>query len=553
MEVAASAAAVLGAMGFLLVRVYRDVWRVPLFVDEAVTALTATRPLGEVVQIVVVDRGGAPGHFVLVHLTFLFHASAGVLRWLSVACALASIAVTFDLGRRIHGRLAGVTAAVVVATSPLLGVYATFGRMYALFVLVSALAADLLVRAAQLRTTGAAVAAGAAVASLPLVHPYGVLPAGLALAAAVLRWRRRPLRLATLGLAAALVAVPVAIASLRLSDRFGVARNSNARLLSPSETVDYVWRTFREYAGIQRPAVLAALLLALAGAFALRSSRRDFVLLAGAAIVVPFVLLAVLPTGRPQGLADVSTRHMIFWLPCYAAFIGAGAAHLLARMPRPAAAVGAAAVAAFFAFFGAPGVGDPREASELNRATAKRGVLQDPSRWLGNETVDGDLLYFASPLYLEALPATRGGWLLDAAPGGILSRTFERVTFPAPGAVIAVPLADSELELGPLASLVDADIYATDEWLVIRLHGPFGGPRAALDRLHEAWIAAMEAVPSPSRRLRGHLRDNEANLCGALRRAGGDCPRDRAVPKRVASRSVVTMRDGRQSGRLRGV
>ena len=526
----AAGCAVAAATALLLWRLVPDVWQRPLFVDEVVTGMTATRPFGELLGIVVLDRGGAPAHFVLVHLAFTVDASAGTLRWLSVLCAAATVVVAFDLGRRLHSRLAGVGAAVVVATSPLLGVYGSFGRMYALFALVAAVSADLLVRAAEVRTDAAAVAAGAAVALLPLVHPYGLLPAGLVLAFVVVRWRRRPLHVAVVSIAAALVVVPVAFASLRLSDRFAVAGSNTARLLSPSETVDYVWETLGAYAGVRGAAVAVPLLFALAGVVALRTSRRAFVVLALLAVLVPFALLALLPTGRPQGLGHISTRHMIFWLPCYAALIGAGAAAVLGRLPRPVTLAGAVALGAFVAFFGARGIGDPRTASGLSRVTGNRAVLTEPARWLGDRTEAGDLLFFASPLYLEALPATRDGHLLDAAPGGILSRRLERVDFPVPGAVVAIPKGQATIDIAPLAGLQRVDVHVAEGWLVIRAHGPFASPRAALARMHEAWATAIRAFPEPSRRLRVHLRNNEANLCGALRQAGGDCSHAGTAP-----------------------
>ncbi|HZB24208.1 MAG TPA: glycosyltransferase family 39 protein [Gaiellaceae bacterium] len=522
-ESVAAAAAVGASVLVLLARLVRDVGREPLFVDEVVTAMTATRPVGEMLGIVVLDRGGAPGHFVLAHVAFLVHASAGVLRWLSIACAIGALLLAYDLGRRLHSRLAGVGAAVVVATSPLVGVYGTFGRMYALFAFVGAAAADLLVRAHQAGTTRTVIEAGAVVALLPLVHPYGLLPAALVAGAAAFRWRRRWRHLAVLGLAAALVAVPVALASVRLSDRFGVARHNRATLLSPSETIDYVWLTLGDYAGTSGAAVLVPLLFALAGAFALRTSRRSFVVVALLAVALPFLLLAVLPTGRPQGLAHVSTRHMIFWLPCYAALIGVGGAHVLGRLPRPVMLGVGALFAAFLTYVGPGGISDPRESSTLNVVTAKPRTLRDPADWLREATEPRDLLYFASPLWAAALPDTRDAWLLDAAPGGILGRTLERVDFPVPGGAVAIPVGFAEVELAPLARLERADVYASDRWLVIRAIGPLADEREALDRLHEAWVVGMESVPNASRRLRAHLRQNETNLCAALRRAGGNC------------------------------
>src|SRR5829696_6291490 len=180
--------------GLLLYRIAPDVRGRPLYEDEAVAGLISMRPLGEVLETVMVDRGGAPLHFVLTHGVFSLDASADALRWLSVVCAVASVPLCFDLGRRLGGQGAGLVAAAVAASSTALAVYGSFGRMYALYVLVAALAADLFVRALELRTPGAVAAAAAAFWLLPAVHPYGLIPALVALAVAALLWRRRSLR-----------------------------------------------------------------------------------------------------------------------------------------------------------------------------------------------------------------------------------------------------------------------------------------------------------------------------------------------------------------------
>src|SRR4030095_16870105 len=186
--------ALAGACAFLLVRLWPDVESKPLYEDEAISGLISMRPLPEVLDTVVVDRGGAPLHSVLAHLAFAIDASPEALRWLSVLCALGAVPLTFDLGRRLAGTPAGIVAAVVVASSTALSVYGTFGRMYALFVLVAVLFADLYVRALERRTLGAVAAAAAAGVLLPAVHPYGAIPAFVALVAATILWRRRDRR-----------------------------------------------------------------------------------------------------------------------------------------------------------------------------------------------------------------------------------------------------------------------------------------------------------------------------------------------------------------------
>src|SRR4029450_10411113 len=198
----AAAASVAAATGFLLYRLAPDVTGKALYEDEGITALVSMRPLTEVLTTVVLDRGGAPLHFVLAHAVLAANASSSALRWLSVLFALASVPLCFDLGQRLGGMGAGVIAAVVAASSTALAVYGSFGRMYALFVFVAALFADLFVRALELRTPTAVASAAAAGWLLPAVHPYGAIPALVALAAAAVIWRGRPLS----------AAVPVAIA-----------------------------------------------------------------------------------------------------------------------------------------------------------------------------------------------------------------------------------------------------------------------------------------------------------------------------------------------------
>src|SRR6188508_3040762 len=167
--------AVAGACAYLLVELVPDVGSKPLFEDEAVSGLISARPFGEIVATTMWDRGGAPLHFLLVHLGFFFDSSPEALRWVSVAFALGAVGLCYDLGRRVDGSVAGVAAAIVAAASGMLAVYGSFGRMYALFAFAAALAVDLFVRAVDRPTTGTVAAASAAAWLLPAVHPYGGL------------------------------------------------------------------------------------------------------------------------------------------------------------------------------------------------------------------------------------------------------------------------------------------------------------------------------------------------------------------------------------------
>src|SRR6186997_2157289 len=82
--------AVAAACAYLLVELVPDVGSKPLFEDEAVSGLISARPFGEMIATTMWDRGGAPLHFVLVHLAFLFDSSPEALRWISVVFAVAA-------------------------------------------------------------------------------------------------------------------------------------------------------------------------------------------------------------------------------------------------------------------------------------------------------------------------------------------------------------------------------------------------------------------------------------------------------------------------------
>ncbi|MGH3084510.1 MAG: hypothetical protein ACRDNP_10735, partial [Gaiellaceae bacterium] len=96
---------------FLLYRLAPDVGDKALYEDEAIAGLISMRTLDEVLETVLVDRGGAPLHFVFAHAAFWVDASADTLRWLSVLAGLAAVPLCFDLARRLGGIGAGVVAA----------------------------------------------------------------------------------------------------------------------------------------------------------------------------------------------------------------------------------------------------------------------------------------------------------------------------------------------------------------------------------------------------------------------------------------------------------
>jgi hypothetical protein len=457
------------AAGFLLYRVAPDVGEKALYEDEAIAGLIAMRPLPEVLDTVLVDRGGAPLHFVLAHAMFWLDTSAEALRLLSMLSALGAVLLCFDVARRLGGAVAGVVAAVVAASSTALAVYGSFGRMYALFVVVAALFADLFVRALQAPTLGSVAAASAAGWLLPAAHPYGAILAFAALVAAAFVWRRRPQRAAWPVAVAVVAAIPFLLADLRLADRASVG-GSGKGLASPGEAWNELVAALSSFAGGDGLPFVFFAVLAVAGTVIAARREPAFGVLAASTVVAP-VLFVVVRSGSP---ADLSPRHLFYGLPLWAAAIGVAAS----RMPVPAAALVA-----------------------LVAVTSPPSALRDP-RELGIATVapddavevharENDLLLPYSPAFLAGLGGVHGALALPHGPADDVVRALEHAAEPIGNVYLAVP---------------------TEPWTVRPLTGPFDRAGA----LAAAVTAADQYAKTPNfPRWREWL---EPGLCSALRR-----------------------------------
>jgi hypothetical protein len=435
------------------------------------------RPLHEVLETVLLDRGGAPLHFVLAHAAFWIDPSADALRWLSILAALAAVPVSFDLARRLGGAGAGVVAAAVVASSTALAVYGTFGRMYALFALVAALFADLFVRALQLRTPGAVAAAAAAGWLLPAVHPYGAIPALVALAAAAAIWRGRPLRAAWPVAVAVAASVPFLVADLRLADRAALGAGERA-LASPGQAWEELVAAVSSFAGGDGLPLLFFAALALAGLVDV-GRREPAVAALVASIALPPLLFMLV---RTDAAPDLSPRHLFYGLPLWAAAIGVGATRL---MPGN---VAVALVALIAVTSPASALRDPRE---LGFATAA------PDEGRSIRAGENDLLLPYSAVFLASLPDLREALALPHAPGDEILAALEHADEPIGSVYVAVP---------------------TRGWSVLVADGPFSKGEAlsaAARRLQE-----YEETPG----LEEWLAWIEPGLCEALREHERPCP-----------------------------
>ena len=518
---AASAVALAAAGALLLRRLWEDVGAKPLFEDEAVAGLVAARPLHELIGTVMWDRGGAPLHFLLVHAGFAVSGGWETLRWLSVAAALACLPICFDLGRRLAGPPAGAVAALVVAASTVLSIYGSFGRMYALLVLAGAIAADLFVRALQLRTPRAGALAAAGAWLLPAVHPYGAIPVAADVLVALLLWRFRPFRAGVPTLLVGLAAIPFAVADLRLSGRFGVGVSGESSLASPTEAWKQFGRAIESFAGGGDPIVVGVFcVLAVVGAVALARERNPFVVVAVASLLAPPVLFMLV---RSAGSPGLSPRHLAYALPVWAALIGVG----ITRVSSREAWVGVA-VAGVAAVVAAPGgIVDPRAATSNailgggpgEIAPGSPGSVAEAATWARSTVRPGDVLFPYSPAFLAALPESGKGLSLPYGQAPLLRRTLRRADWPVPGVVIAVPLVGGVVG-GSRWPASRASTYSSSDWFLLRVPGPFADERALLSAASDALAAVDRSAARRDFHLDAYLERNRRVLREALDSTG---------------------------------
>jgi hypothetical protein len=457
LPIVAVAATVGATLAYLLTRLIRDAGGKPIYDDEALAGLIAARPLNEIVETVMGDRGGAPLHFLLAHVALALDPSPLALRALSIVFAVGAVLVCYDLGRRLGGRTAGVAAALVAAASDLLLLYGSFGRMYALFAFAAALAADLFVRALERPTAQAAALAALAALLLPASHPYGIVPFAVEAIVALAVWRGRPLRPALPTLVIALGVVPFLVADLRLLDRFSVGLGGDS-LAQRRSLGDFVREVVGGLGGGTGVLLVVVIGLAVAGLLLLRQRSLPFAAYSAGLFASSGLLLVLARAGDP---APLSSRYFIFLLPVWAALVGVAAARV--------GVVGVVALAAVV--FLAPGnaVKDPRVLE-----IAKPSELAAPAALVREQVGERDVLFPYSPVYLSALPQTAHATVVSRARPELLLRELDEADYPVLRVFIAVPQDDS--------------------WRMLVTNGPFVD-RVAVLRAIEGELAGLGADP----------------------------------------------------------
>jgi hypothetical protein len=437
---------------FLLLRL--TVW--PPHEDETLVFFVSRRPLGDVLDTVLGDRGGAPLHFLLAHVVLLVDESLTALRTLSAVFATASIPVIAALAARLAGRGPAVLAALLAATSWMLLFHGVYARMYGLFLFTSALSCLLLLRAVERQTGGRWAAWAAATLAMVATQPYGalVLAAQAVFVGAVRIRRPITLRPGLLSFAAVvLLAAPLWQTYAHLASRFdvGVSEQGGSGLGSPTEVLGYFWRVLEDMTAGWEAVAVPASLVALGGLVILARRRPEAGLFVGAVGLVPVAALLLPRAGSELSL---ETRHLIFVLPFFAVCLATGLLEIGRRVPRAGlllvgvAAAGLVAAQIAWGWSTSPWLyaGEPaeREAARTQAAAylTETGRADDVlfgyeptylDAW-GEGAPFGDVFVprADSTLALDALREAdalgRGVWVLDASDE--LDSRRERMTVP---------------------------------------------------------------------------------------------------------------------------
>jgi hypothetical protein len=522
LERAWAALVVLAAGVFLLIRLAPDVHGKPLFEDEAIVGQISVHGVVGVVRTVIWDRGGAPLHFVLAHLVLSADGSAAALRWLSVAAAVATVPVAFDLGRRVGGREIGALAAVICASSGLLSVVGSFGRMYALYALAGALACDLFVRAAQQPTRGSLALAALAAWLLPATHPYGGILLALEGVVALVAWRGRPPKIAVPAIAIMASAAVFLIADVRLSQRFGVSGHGDRAVATPSQALDQLTAAVRGFAG--GTGLLAALFAVLATIGLVWCARNQpaFGTLALLwLIAAPLLTLAARSPSVPSVKSE--PRHLVSDLAAWAVLVALGTRAVSQRLPAPGRVAVLAAV-------GVLALASPVRARDIRTDVpfwsqiGRPAALTGPRDWVNSYSRPGGALYPYSVVYLRTLGRAADSTSLPRAEPSPLLAALRRARYPVYGLTVAVPLDGSRVDTRLLRTRarVPLEIGVFPDWLLLESPRTLATPSAVVCRLRTT-LAAVDAAVTPSAAARHELGLYLSVAERALRGTGVAC------------------------------
>jgi Dolichyl-phosphate-mannose-protein mannosyltransferase len=465
------AALTVGTAAFLLVQL--SGW--PPHEDETLPLFVGRQPLGDLFDIVLGKRGGAPLHFLLAWI--VAHTGGGLqtMRLLSALFAVGSLPAIALLGKRLAGRAPALAATALAAGSWVLLFHGIYARMYSLFLLLSTLSYLALLRA--LERGGRAWVPWALVMLLAIsAHPYGALVLG-SQGLYVLVTRRR-LRQAIPAFAAVFViALPLWRSSLVLANRFDVGVGAGGgKLRTPREVFAYLWHVAGDSSTGYGGALVVVLVLAAIGLVRLARERPQAVLLTVGVFLTPTLFFLV---GRFGGNSAPESRHLIFVLPFLALAVASGILALTGGAPYGGwlAALVVAALLPFevaWAWHKTPALFDRENPVRVNARHAA-------AAWLAATSRSDDVLFAYEPLYLAAWERNRSvsGVVVPRADPKLALETLDETTKPLGRGVFVFDAGDNNnyvkrtrIELRLPFPRSEFEGHAYGPYLIIRTRRP---------------------------------------------------------------------------------
>ncbi len=392
------AGCVLAVAAFLVARL--TAW--PPHEDETLALFVGNRKLGELLNIVLDERGGAPLHFLLAAAAA--HSGGGLiaLRLVSAVFALASIPLVALLAARLTDRATALAATILTSASWVLLFHGVYGRMYSLFLFTSALSYLALLWALERDGPWRFALWGLAAIACVASHPYGALvlaSQGLY----VLAVRRHLMKSLVAFAVVGLLGTPFWLADLRLANRFdvGVAGAGGGKLGRPLPVLEYLSDVAGDFTASWWLLRAPILLLAGYGFWRLARTRRAAAVLVACVFATPTLAMLLARLGSS---ASPESRHLIFALPFFMTALAFGLVSLARRFGRAVLVFGLAALVAAeagwtYAKTPALVTGDPG---------ARVAGRDAASAWLAATSRADDIFFGYEPVYLGAWERNHG-------------------------------------------------------------------------------------------------------------------------------------------------
>ena len=189
-----------------------------------------------------------------------------------------------------------------------------------------------------------------------------------------------------------------------LASRFdiGLTGESDSKLGSPVDVLEYVWHTIGDFGAGWTAATAVIAALAVLGGVVLFRTRPAAVLLAATVLLVPTLALMV---ARSQSSVFLESRHLIFALPFFQMLVAAG---LLRIWPASRARAEAAVVlVGLTALLGVEVAWGWHKTPYMyaGEPAAREQAREEAAAWLAATSRPDDVLFGYEPLYLDAREA----------------------------------------------------------------------------------------------------------------------------------------------------